>query len=203
MRLLLGTFTTLAFVGASSFFAAAPHAQNADECRAEFIALYTQDQGYIYPYQIEVEETMSGYTTLGATTVISPTHNILDDGWGNLSQRNGIEQSESTDDGRTWIYQEQLDPNHWRDAQQYRQVAARTATDVSCSDNVSFDGSTYRLIQGTTNYSGSELTETYYRDSNGFVAIKEVTGSLMGTDFSSVERAVAFGNNVIIPQYAR
>lgn len=203
MRLLTGTLTALAIVSTSSFFAAAPNAQNAEYCRAEFVALYTQDQGYIFPYQVEGEETMWGSTTSGTTTHISPTHSILDDGWGNLSEYNGRIHAESADNGATWTLERRLDADHWLNTEQTRRAAAQTAADVSCSENVSFEGGSYRLIQGTTNHGGAELTEIYYRDSDGFVAIREVSGNIMGTDFSSIDRMVAVGNDVIIPQRYR
>jgi hypothetical protein len=203
MRLILGAFILAALIGTSNFFAAPVSAQSAEQCRAEFIALYTRDQGYIYPYQIEGEETMAGYTTSGTTTVISPTHQILDDGWGNLSEYNGRNVAESTNNGTSWTLVRQLDANHWLTTEQYGRAAAQTATDVSCSDNVRFDGGTYRRVQGTTNHGGSELTETYYRNSAGIVEVREVSGSLVGTDFSSMDRTVAVGNDVVIPQNYR
>lgn len=132
---------------------------------------------------------------------MTPTHFFDFDGY-TLYQSNGITDSQSTDNGATWTFSltERTQDSMEAMARRTRELAS-AASDVACTDDVTRDGQTWRLVEGTVGAGGFVFHLRYYRASSGEVMIWDSQGTANGEDFTDLSEKLEFGYGVNIPNH--
>lgn len=200
MRLTKTTLALLTLFSITGLSAQSAQAQS-DACRAEFVAVHMQDEGFTFPYVAEIEDKLGSFSSQTTRTQVTPTHFFDDDGY-TLYQSNGLLDSESTDNGANWTFSlsGRTEESMETMAQNQRDLAA-AATNVACTDGVSHEGQTWRLVEGTVSAGGFVVHLSYYRASSGEVMVWESEGTANGEVITSQSEKLEFGYYVDIPRH--
>lgn len=119
-----------------------------------------------------------------------------------MYQTDGLERSESTDNGATWTNTERLNADQLKTEFQERSDTASTASDTVCTDDVERNGKTYRLIEGTVRIGDSTISsQRFYRAASGDVMVRESDLTISDTEATIVIQVTGTGDSVIIPSH--
>lgn len=200
MRLTKTTIAALTLVSITGLSAQIAYAQS-DACRAEFVAVHMKDEGFTYPYVAHIEDELGSFSSQTTRTQVSPNHFFDNDGY-RLYQSNGVIDSQSTDNGASWTFSlsGRTEESMQAMAENQRNLAA-VATNVACTDGVSHEGQTWRLVEGTVARGGFIVHLSYYRASSGEIMISQSEGTANGEDISSLFEKIEFGGSVRIPSH--
>ncbi|GAB5510555.1 MAG: hypothetical protein Rhims3KO_19560 [Hyphomicrobiales bacterium] len=200
MRLTKTTLALLTLVSITGLSAQSAQAQS-DACRSEFTNVHMQDEGFTFPYVAEIEDKLGSFSAETTRTQVSQIHFFDNDGY-TLYQSNGVTDSQSTDNGASWTFSPTGRTEESMRTMAYDQRdLASAATNVACTDGVSHDGQTWRLVEGTVGSGEFSLHHRYYRASSGEVMIWESEGNAGGQDFTSEAQKLEFGPSVRIPNH--
>lgn len=201
MRITRATIAALTLFSITGFSAQSVQAQSEEACREEFIAVYTQAEGFTYPYSATIETQMGRLSSSMIRTHLSPSH-FIDSHGTTLYQTDGLERSESTDNGATWTNTERLNGDQLKTEFQERSDTASTASDTVCTDDVERNGKTYRLVEGTVRIGDSTISsQRFYRAASGDVMVRESDLTISDTEATIVTQVTGTGDSVIIPSH--